>query len=40
MDKVLKKLPFPVKLAALGTIPLLFLIYFAAQIIHEKQQRN
>lgn len=39
MNKLFNKLSFPGKLMLLGIFPLIFLIYFAIQIIHEKQER-
>ena len=39
MNKLFNKLSFPGKLMLLGVLPLVFLIYFAIQIIHEKQER-
>jgi len=39
MNKLFNRLTFPVKLMLLGLIPLLFLIYFAVEIIYEKQAR-
>ncbi|MDF3078988.1 MAG: histidine kinase [Sphingobacteriaceae bacterium] len=39
MNKFFKTLTFPVKLVLIGLIPLLFLLYFAGQILYERNQR-
>jgi signal transduction histidine kinase len=38
MDQLFKRIPFPAKLVLIGLIPLIFLVYLALQLYHEKAE--
>jgi signal transduction histidine kinase/CheY-like chemotaxis protein len=39
MNKIIRKLPLPVKLSLISFLPLIFLVYFAVQIQNEREEK-